>query len=114
VPFGDAAAKIQLFAWDSLELRESSLLVKDLRISGTDTASCMVNDQRGPRITVTGCNTAEAGGVDFPDKVKIGLPYCLHVAVSDSGGGVLAGDGPDQGTTVEVVGSVAPFQPQAG
>src|SRR5690606_1807911 len=59
-------------------------------------------------------NTAEAGGVDFPDKVRIGLPYCFQVAVSDSGGGVLAGDGPDQGTTVEVDGSVAPYQPQAG
>lgn len=114
VPFGDTAAKIQIFAWDSLELRESSLLVRDLRISGRAENSCMVDDQRGPRITVTGCNTAEAGGVDFPDKVKIGLPYCFQIAVSDSGGGVLAGEGPDQGTTVEVVGAVAPYQPQAG
>lgn len=114
VPFGDTGAKIQIFAWDSLDLRESSLLVRDLKISGTAANSCMVDDQRGPRITVTGCNTAEAGGVDFPDKVRIGLPYCFQVAVSDSGGGVLAGDGPDQGTTVEVVGSVAPYQPQAG
>src|SRR5690606_21650448 len=72
IPFGDTGAKIQIFAWDSLELRESSLLVRDLKISGEAENSCMENDQRGPRITVTGCNTAEAGGVDFPDKVRIG------------------------------------------
>jgi hypothetical protein len=114
VPFGDSTAKIQIFAWDSLELRESSLLVSNLRISGTATSSCMVNDQRGPNITVSGCNTREGGNVDFADKVKIGLPYCMQITVSDTGGGVLAGEGPDQGTTVQVVGSVAPFQPQAG
>ncbi len=116
VPIGDTGAKIQIFAWDSLELRESTLLVQNLTLSDLEAAenSCMVDDQRGPQITVTGCNTAEAGGVDFPDKVRIGLPYCLQIAVSDSGGGVLAGDGPDQGTTVEVVGAVAPYQPQAG
>jgi len=115
VPFGDTKAKIQVFAWDSLELRESSLLVRNLSISGTDTTgNCMVDDKRGPRILVTGCNTAETGGADFPDKVKIGLPYCLQVSVSDSGGGVLAGEGPEQATTVEVIGSIAPFQPQAG
>jgi hypothetical protein len=114
IPFGDTAAKIQIFAWDSLELRESALLVPNLSLAGTASPTCLVDDQRGPRIAVTGCNAAEGGGVDFPDKVKIGLPYCLQITVTDTGGGVMAGEGPDQGTTVEVVGAVAPFQPQAG
>ncbi|MCD6025426.1 MAG: hypothetical protein K0Q91_2342, partial [Fibrobacteria bacterium] len=114
VPFGDTTAKIQIFAWDADSLRESAVLVANRRIVGS-TGSCVVDsDGRGPRISVTGCNTKESGGVDFPDKVKIALPYCLQITVRDTIGGVLSGDGPDEGTTVEVVGSVAPYHPQAG
>jgi hypothetical protein len=113
VPFGDTAARLQLFAWDSVEARESALMVSDVPISGTiANGSCLVDDRRGPRVTVTGCNEREAGNVDFPDKVRISLPYCLQVSVSDTGGGVFAGEGPDQGVTVEMVGALAPFQPQ--
>jgi hypothetical protein len=113
VPFGDTAAKLQLFAWDSVEARESGLLVAKMPVSGhISDGSCLTDDRRGPRVAVTGCNTREAGEVDFPDKVRISLPYCLQVTVSDSGGGVFAGDGPDQGVTMELVGALAPFQPQ--
>jgi hypothetical protein len=114
IPFGDTAAKIQIFAWDADSLRESAVLVANRRISGTRGTCVVDSDGRGPRISVTGCNTKESGGVDFPDKVKIALPYCLQITVRDTIGGVLSGDGPDEGTTVEVVGSVAPYHPQAG
>lgn len=114
VPFGDTTAQLQVYAWDSAQSRESIALVRNLVIAGTADSSCIEDDRRGPRITVTGCNAPEAGSVDFPDRVRIGLPYCLQIAVADSGAGVLAAEGPDQGTTVEVVGSIAPFQPQAG
>ncbi len=114
VPFGDTAAKMQLFAWDSVEMREKTLLISGLPISGEIAENtCLVDDRRGPRVVVTGCNSREAGEVDFPDRMRISLPYCLQVSVSDSGGGVLAGEGPDQGVTMEVVGALPPFRPQA-
>ncbi len=112
VPFGDTAAKIQAFAWDAEFARESAVLVEGLPIDGTASETCMDDDKRGPRITIAGCNVRESGAIDFPDRVSISLPYCVQVTVSDTGSGVLGGEGPDQGTTIEVIGSVAPFQPE--
>jgi hypothetical protein len=52
--------------------------------------------------------------VDFPEKVKLSLPYCLQVDVIDSSGGVMSAEGPDEGTTFEIPGVVDPYHPQAG
>jgi hypothetical protein len=116
VPFGDTTAKIQLFAWDAEKPMEISHAVTGLSIQGTAVGgACAVDkDGRGPRISVTGCNVKESGEIDFPDRVKISLPYCLQIEVRDSTGGVMPGEGPDEGTTVELVGVKEPFHPQPG
>ncbi len=114
VPFGDSTAKIQFFAWDAVQPMETNHLVSGLWIKSAQTnAACSVNDDaRGPRITVTGCNSKESGSVNFSDRVKISLPYCLQIDAMDSLGGVMSGDGPDEGTTVEVTGVLEPYHPQ--
>ncbi len=113
VPFGDSAAKLQVFAWDAQQPLEASRAVTGLHILGTaagSTACAVSQSSTGPAIILTGCNTKESGDVDFPAQVKISLPYCLQIEVSDSGG-VMSGDGPDEGTTVELVGAFDPYHP---
>ncbi len=116
VPFGDSTAKIQLFAWDSTRAMENSHAVLGLSIQGTASGGACSQDRdgRGPRISVTGCNVKESGEVDFPDRVRISLPYCLQIEATDSVGGVMSGGGPDEGTTVELTGVREPFHPQPG
>jgi len=46
--------------------------------------------------------------------VKLALPYCLQIDVSDNAGGVISAEGPDEGTTVEIPGTLDPFHPQPG
>ncbi len=116
VPFGDSTAKIQFFAWDAANPQENTHVVANLTVKGNAAPSaCSVKDNGlGPKIAVTGCNVKESGGVNFPDQVKISLPYCLQIDVTDSSGGVLSGDGPDEGTTVELTGVIDPYHPQPG
>ncbi|HLP43025.1 MAG TPA: hypothetical protein VK465_16075, partial [Fibrobacteria bacterium] len=114
VAFGDSTARITAFAWDTEREREGSLAVRNLRIQGT-AATCPADSSgEGPRIRVTGCEGRETGGVDFPDRVKLPIPYCLQIQVEDSVGGVLSAEGPDEGTTVEVPGVLDPFHPLPG
>ena len=114
IPFGDSNAQVLLFAWDdSLEM-EGTAAKRDLRISGVAEACADDSDGKGPRITITGCESKESGGVDFPDRVRLPLPYCLKINVEDSLGGVLSSIGPDEGTVLEIPGVVDPFHPQPG
>jgi hypothetical protein len=113
VPVGDTA-KILMFAWDAVDPLENTHADTGLAVSGVEppTSSCTLqNNSVGPQITVTGCNTNESGGANFPDQVKISLPYCLQIDVTDSSAGVLSGDGPDEGTTLGITGVLAPYHP---
>ena len=114
LPFGDSLAKIQIFAWDAEKPMEGSTILDSLSIQNNLEGSvCTQDDSKGPRIKITGCNIKESGGVDFPDRVKITLPYCLQIEVTDSTGGVMSGEGPDEGTTFEWMGVGEPFHPKA-
>jgi hypothetical protein len=116
VPFGDSTARIEFFAWDAEKAMETNHAIGHLSIQGlADSSACTVpDDGHGPKISVTGCNLRESGGVNFPDKVRVSLPYCLQIDVSDSLGGVMSGDGPEEGTTVEITGAIDPYHPQPG
>ncbi len=116
VPFGDTAARITAFAWDGGREMEGSIAVEGLAVRGqAGEGSCPDPDGgQGPRIRVTGCQDGETGGVDFPDRVRLDLPSCLRIQVEDSSGGVLSAQGPDEGTMVEIPGSLPPFHPQPG
>ena len=115
ISFGDTNAQILAFAWDAEEEREGSVGIRNLSIQGTAKGECAENaDKKGPRITITGCEEKETAGLDFPDRVKLALPYCLQIQVEDSVGGVLSASGPDEGTTLEIPGSLPPFHPQPG
>jgi hypothetical protein len=115
ISFGDSNAQILAFAWDDSLEREGTAAVGGLHIRGTSTKSCATDaDGKGPRIRISGCEKAETGNVDFPEKVKLSLPYCLQVDVTDSSGGVMSAEGPDEGTTFEIPGAVDPYHPQAG
>ncbi|MEO7424898.1 MAG: C25 family cysteine peptidase [Fibrobacteria bacterium] len=115
ISFGDSTAQVQVFAWDdSLEM-EGSNAVQNLRIEGTAQSACASNsDGKGPTIRITGCETKETAELDFPDHVRLSLPYCLRIYVQDSLGGVLSAEGPDEGTTLEIPGTLDPFHPQPG
>ena len=114
VSFGDTNAQVLVFAWDdSLEM-EGTMARQNLPISGTSSACAMDSDGKGPRIRISGCEQTETGDVDFPDHVKLPLPYCLQISVEDSLGGVLSSEGPDEGTTLEIPGLVDPFHPAPG
>jgi hypothetical protein len=115
ISYGDTNAQILAFAWDDSLEREGTTAIGGLRIRGTSTKSCATDaDGKGPRIRITGCEKKETGNVDFPEKVKLSLPYCLQVDVTDSSGGVMSAVGPDEGTTFEIPGVVDPYHPQAG
>jgi len=115
ISFGDTNAMVQAFAWDDSLEREGTTARIGLHIQGTSTSSCASDtDGKGPRIRITGCEKRETGGLDFPDRVKLALPSCLQIDVTDSSGGVISADGPDEGTTVEIPGSLDPFHPQPG
>lgn len=116
IPYGDSTAQILFYAWDSQKEAEGSKAVQNLRIAGTATQSaCAVDtDRKGPRIRISGCDAAETGQVDFPGSVRVTLPYCFSIEVEDSTGGVVSGDGPDEGTTLEIPGVLDPFHPQPG
>jgi hypothetical protein len=114
IAFGDTNARITAFAWDGNQEREGSLAVQDLRIQGTSSSCPADSSGEGPRIRISGCEAKETGGSDFPDRIALPLPYCLQITVEDSTGGVLAAEGPDEGTTVEVPGSLDPFHPLPG
>ncbi len=116
IPFGDSAAQILIYAWDGEKEAEGSMAVQNLRILGTaEQSACAIDkDQKGPRIHISGCDASETGGVDFPNSVRLTLPYCFSIQVSDSTGGVVSGDGPDEGTTVEIPGVMEPYHPQPG
>ena len=115
ISFGDTNAQVLAFAWDDSLEREGTTARRDLRIKGTSTSSCAIDsDGKGPRIRISGCERKETGGLDFPEKVKLSLPYCLQFDVMDSSGGVISAEGPDEGTTVEIPGSLDPFHPQPG
>ncbi|MDQ3003135.1 MAG: hypothetical protein M3Y08_17970, partial [Fibrobacterota bacterium] len=115
VSFGDTNAQVLVFAWDdSLEM-EGTAARQNLRIQGTSQNACASDsDGKGPRIRITGCEKKETGDLDFPDRVKLSLPYCLQILVEDSLGGVLSSEGPDEGTTLEIPGVVDPFHPLPG
>ncbi len=115
ISFGDSTAQILFFAWDGKEEREGLAARQNLRITGTATSACATDtDGKGPRIQITGCQKKETDAIDFPDRVKLPIPYCLQVQVQDSTGGVLTGQGPDEGTTLEIPGILEPFHPQPG
>jgi hypothetical protein len=115
ISFGDTNALVQAFAWDDSLEREGTTARMGLHIQGTSTSSCASDtDGKGPRIRITGCEKKETGGLDFPDRVKLALPSCLQIDVTDSSGGVISAEGPDEGTTVEIPGSLDPFHPQPG
>jgi hypothetical protein len=115
ISFGDTNAQVLAFAWDDSLEREGTTAVNGLHIRGTSTSSCGIDtDGKGPRIRITGCEKKETGSVDFPEKVKLSLPYCLEVDVTDSSGGVITAEGPDEGTTFEIPGALDPYHPQAG
>jgi hypothetical protein len=114
IPFGDTSARITVFAWDGRQEREGSLAVQDLRIQGTSSSCPADTSGKGPSIRISGCEAKETGGSDFPDRISLPLPYCLQITVEDSTGGVLAAEGPDEGTTVEVPGALDPFHPLPG
>jgi hypothetical protein len=114
ISFGDSNAQVLLFAWDdSLEM-EGTTAKTGLPISGTSQACADDSDGKGPKIRITGCESKESGGIDFPDRVKLPLPYCLQINVEDSLGGVLSSTGPDEGTVLEIPGVMDPFHPLPG
>ena len=118
VPFGDSGARIVAFAWDATEEREGSTAKDSLRIqgiqSGGDGACAQDLDGKGPRISITGCDPKETGGLDFPDRVSLPLPSCLEIQVEDSTGGVLSSENPDEGTTLQIPGILNAFHPHPG
>ncbi len=115
ISFGDSTAQILFFAWDAKEEREGMAVKQNLHIKGTATSACATDtDGKGPRIQITGCQKKETDAIDFPDRVKLPIPYCLQVQVQDSTGGVLTGQGPDEGTTLEIPGILEPYHPQPG
>lgn len=116
IAYGDTTAKIQIFAWDEKQEAEGSVAMLNLHIKGTATnSSCAVdNEKKGPRIRISGCDAEESGNVDLPDQVRMTLPYCFGIQVEDSTGGVVSGEGPDEGTSIEIPGVVEPFRPQPG
>jgi hypothetical protein len=115
VPFGDSGARIIAFAWDATQEREGMTAKEGLRIQGTSAGACAQDqDGKGPRIRITGCEPKETGGLDFPDRVRLALPYCLEIQVEDSSGGVLSSDNPDEGTTLQIPGILDAFHPRPG
>ena len=115
VAFGDTNAQVLVFAWDTTMEMEGTTARQNLRIQGTAQSACATDeDGKGPRIRITGCEKKESGDLDFPDHVKLSLPYCLQINVQDSIGGVLSAQGPDEGTTLEIPGVMDPFHPQPG
>jgi hypothetical protein len=115
LPFGDTAARITAFAWDAGREMEGGAAVLDRAISGTSRQGCADDtDGQGPSIRISGCDAGETGGLDFPERIRLSLPYCLQVTVTDSGGGVLSGGGPDESVTLEVPGVLEPFTPIPG
>ncbi|HKP95936.1 MAG TPA: C25 family cysteine peptidase, partial [Fibrobacteria bacterium] len=115
IAFGDTNARILAFAWDASEEREGGSAKTHLSIRGQAQGRCAVDsDGKGPVIRITGCDPKETGAVDFPDQIKLSLPNCLEIEVTDSSGGVLSAEGPDEGTTLEVAGTLDPFHPHPG
>ncbi|MDB5102518.1 MAG: hypothetical protein JWP91_207 [Fibrobacteres bacterium] len=115
ISFNDTNAQVLVFAWDDSVEMEGTTAKQGLRIEGTSQSACASDpDGKGPRIRITGCEKKETGELDFPDRVKLSLPYCLQILVEDSLGGVLSAAGPDEGTTVEIPGVMDPFHPQPG
>ena len=115
VAFGDTNARILAYAWDGKEEKEGAASKEGIRILGVSTGACAQDaDGKGPAIRVSGCEGAEAAGVDFPEQVRLPLPYCLEVTVEDSTGGVLSSEGPDDGTVFEIPGAMDPFHPRPG
>jgi hypothetical protein len=94
---------------------EGTTARQNLRIEGTAQSACASNsDGKGPTIRITGCETKETANLDFPDHVRLSLPYCMRIYVQDSVGGVLSAEGPDEGTTLEIPGTLDPFHPLPG
>lgn len=116
ISYGDSNALITAFAWDGTRELEGSMSVTGLRIKGRSEKSPCADgsDGQGPAIRITGCEKKEGGGVDFPERVRLPLPYCLQIHVEDSLGGVISAQGPDEGTTVEVPGILDPYHPKPG
>ncbi|MDB5102517.1 MAG: Peptidase family [Fibrobacteres bacterium] len=115
ISFGDTNARITAFAWDASEEREGMAAKSGLLIQGVSDGACAKDlDGKGPRILITGCEKKETGGIDFPERVKLSLPYCLEIQVEDSTGGVLTSIGPDEGTMLEIPGVMDAFHPHAG
>lgn len=115
IAFGDTNARILAFAWDTQQEAEGAAAKTGIAIQGGSAGDCAVDgDGKGPRIRISGCEGDEAGGVDFPDRVRLPLPNCLEVTVEDSSGGVLSSDSPDDGTVFEIPGALTPFHPKPG
>ncbi len=115
IAFGDSNAQVLVFAWDDTVEMEGTTARQNLSIQGTAQSACASDmDGKGPVIRITGCEKKETGDLDFPDHVKLSLPYCLQILVQDSLGGVLSAQGPDEGTTVEIPGVLDPFHPLPG
>lgn len=114
ISFGDTNARITAFAWDGTREMEGSSAILDLRIRGTASTCPADSNGKGPTIRITGCEKSETGEIDFPERIRLPLPYCLQINVEDSIGGVLSAEGPDEGTTVEVPGILDPFHPLPG
>ncbi|MBF0429885.1 MAG: hypothetical protein HQK83_01295 [Fibrobacteria bacterium] len=101
LPFGDTTAVIKAFAWDANKELEGSLEVPDIIVHG-EKNNCDISDTDGPAIRISGCNRSQTSSIDFPKDIKIALPYCLEIVVTDSTGGVSSAELPDEGTTIEV------------
>jgi hypothetical protein len=113
VPFGDTTTQVLLSAWDAEGAYEGNGFKGNIVIAGSAASGACSEDPDGlgPRISISGCERVETGGLDFPDRVRVSLPYCIEVTVTDSTGGVMSGNGPDEGTTLSIPGLLDAYHP---
>lgn len=112
INFGDTNAKISAYAWVDGTDKVGHGLVTGISIDGTSSYADSIDDNIAPEIYFRPCGVSDSSGGNFgrDQVIKLEIPACLEVLVTDSTGLDLQ-DEADEGIVFELVNEKDPWHP---
>jgi len=112
ISFGDSTARIAAYAWQPGNNKVGAGLQKGIALHGTSAYADSIDDQQAPNIVVRPCGVTDSAGNSFAEDqlVKLEIPACLEVLVTDSTG-LDVSEQPDEGLSFELVDYRDPWHP---
>ncbi|MCL2688319.1 MAG: C25 family cysteine peptidase [Chitinispirillia bacterium] len=106
--FGKPGVKLTAYAFRERDTLMGTGALKGLVFAGSETGN--LSDTTGPKISVRpiySSNSMDSLGFFVKTRIRAQLPLTLEIRVEDESGVNVIGSGPDEGLTIEVLGSLS-------